>query len=153
MSRNHSSLPSSLRGACWSLPNRSFRRIQNLISAVLVQTRCKSPSAHTSKNTKTTSRGSSFFISDCSQRTSYGSRSHDPIFFVINNFVFSSSFWVVHPGFGWFHADFCVVVSSWLWVVSSWFWEFILVFVFSTDQDKQTTVIFSTKETFICHRG
>ena len=30
MSRSHSSLPSSLRGACWPLPSRGIRRIQNL---------------------------------------------------------------------------------------------------------------------------
>ena len=82
------------------------------------------------------------FILDCAQRASY-----QQLF--------------CHPQFCFFHTVFWVV-SSRFWVVSSWchlgFGRFHPGFLchlglgfFPTDHDTQTTVIFPTQTTFICH--
>ena len=131
MSRSHTSLPSSLRGACWPLPSRGIRRIQNLgclfTTPQLVQAHFQSPSAHTSDSTKTTLRGSSFFHPWLSAKdqllitvTPHQLFCHPQFCFFI--LVFG---WF-HPGFGWFHPGFwvgfiLVFVLEWFHIGLEWF--------------------------------
>ena len=131
LSCSRRSLSSSLRGACWPLPSRVIREIQNLGRLTIC--------ANLKMTPRQVCAEVCFFMSS-NNKNSYW-------YWVVSSWVFlewlqPGSGWF-HLGFGWFHLGFGV--SSW---VLGGFIQAGFCF-FPVDHDTQTTVILSTQTTFI----